>query len=208
MASVTEQTEKYISEHRSIKECLKKGLINYSSLARLVQKDLGTKAKKEAILIAARRYKQKIKNAPLEDKIIKLVENSNIDIKNNIIIYTLEKNIFPDSLVEIEKEIKHDKELFFAIEGTKTITLIIQKQNKELIEKKFKSNIINKKTDLALITISCKGIEETPGVVNYISGWFFDNSINIEEFMSCYNDTLVVINAEDVDKAIRFANVG
>lgn len=208
MASVTELTEKYIAEHRSIKECLKKGLINYSSLARLIQKDLETKAKKEAILIAARRYKQKIKNAPLEDKIIKIVENSNIDIKNNIMIYTLEKNIFPDSLVEIEKEIKRDKELFFAIEGTKTMTIIIQKQNKELIEKKFKNNIINKKSDLALITISCEGIEETPGVVNYITGWFFDNGINIEEFMSCYDDTLIVINAEDVDRAIRFANVG
>ena len=40
MATVTEQTEKYILEHRSIKECLKKGIINYSSLARLIQKAL------------------------------------------------------------------------------------------------------------------------------------------------------------------------
>lgn len=147
MATTTELTENYIKEHTSIKYCLKKGLINYSALSRLVSKELSLEKKttKEAILIAARRYREKINVRQSELDIIRLFQNSNLDIKNNILVYTIEKSIYPDSLIDIEREIKKDHSLFFAIEGTKTITLIIQKQNKEEIEKAFKAKIIEKK---------------------------------------------------------------
>ena len=203
--TTTELTERYINEHRSIKECLKKGLINYSSLARLIAKDLEieNKASKEAILIAARRFKDKIKTKIIEEDIVKLFRKSNMEIKNNIVFYTLEKNIFPDSLVEIEKTIKKNNDLFFAIEGTKSITVIIQRQNKELVEKKFRNNIIRKKENLSLITISSPGIEKTPGAVNYLTGILFDNGVNIEEFMSCYHDTLILIETKDIGKVIN-----
>jgi hypothetical protein len=206
MPTTTEITERYISEHRSIKECLKKGLINYSSLSRLISKDLDLEKKmsKEAILAASRRFKDKIKSASSDGRIIDLFKKANIEIKNNITVFTIEKNIYPDALIEIEKTIKKQSELFFAIEGTKTITLIFQKKNKELILKKFRNNIINKNENLTLITIASEGIWQTPGAVNYISGLFFENEINIEEFMSCYDDTLILIKSEYVEKTMRF----
>lgn len=206
MSTVTEITEKYIQEHRSIKECLKKGLINYSALSRLITKDLelGRGTSKEAILVASRRYKDKIRQASYDDKILALFKNSNIEIKNNIAVFTIDKNIYPDSLIEIEKEIKNNNELFVAIEGVKSITIIVQKKNKEIIGKKFKNNILHKKDDLTLITMTSDGIWEVPGAVNYISGLFFENEVNIEEFMSCHDDTLIVIDSKDIEKAMRF----
>ena len=206
MPTTTELTEEYVSEHRSIKDCLKKGVINYSALARLIGKELGIEKKtsKEAILIAARRYKDKIKGQALEDKIIGLFKSSNIEIKNNIVISTLDKNIYPDALIDIEKTIKKDKDLFFSIEGTKTITIIIQQKAKKLIEQKFKNNIIKERENLSLITISSPGIENTPGAVYYISGLFFEHEINIEEFMSCHHDTLIVIESKNINKSMNF----
>jgi uncharacterized protein YktA (UPF0223 family) len=206
MPTTSEITERYIREHRSIKECLKKGIINYSSLSRLIAKDLelDKKVSKDAILIAARRFKEKIKSASMDDRIIDLFKKCNIEIKNNIAVFTIEKNIYPDALTDIEKLIKKQGELFFAIEGTKTITLIFQKKNKEIITKKFKSNIIDRNENLSLITITSEGIWQVPGAVNYISGLFFENEINIEEFMSCYDDTLIVIKSENVEKTMGF----
>jgi aspartokinase len=208
MPTTTDLTESYIKEHASIKYCLKKGLINYSALSRMISKELSLEKKttKEAILIASRRYKEKINVKQSELDIIRLFKNSNLDIKNNIVVYTIEKNIYPDALIDIERQIKKDHSLFFAIEGTKTITLIIQKQNKEDIEKAFKTKIIEKKETLSLITISGKGIGDTPGAVNFLSSQFFENSINIEEFMSCYDDTLIVIETQNLEKAIGFLN--
>lgn len=207
MVTTAELTEGYISEHRSIKDCLKKGLINYSALSRRIARELGIKdASKEAILIAARRYKEKIKDEAHENNIIGLFKNSNIEIKNNIVTYTLKKNVYLESLIEVEKEIKKGGGLFFSIEGTKTITIILQKQNKKLMESKLKNYILTKKEDLSLITINSPGIEKIAGAVSYITGLFFENDINIEEFMSCYEDTLIVINTPDVEKIIKHIN--
>ena len=205
MPTTTELTEKYITEHLSIKNCLKKGLVNYSALARLIAKDLGIikTSSKEAILIASRRYKEKIKGKKGEEAVLELFKNSNMDIKNNVVTYTLEKNVYPDSLIEIEKQIKKEKELFYSIEGTKTITIIVQKQNSGLMDRKFKSSILHKKGDLSLITITSKNIANTPGAVHYISGLFFEKGINIEEFMSCHDDTLVVIDSKDIGDVMK-----
>ena len=64
MTTTTELTEKYLSEHPSIKDCLKKGIINYSKLSRTIAKELNIEKKTsiEAILIACRRYEAKIKD--------------------------------------------------------------------------------------------------------------------------------------------------
>ena len=206
MPTTTELTEKYIEEHVSIKDCLKKDIINYSALSRLIAKELNIEKKtsKEAILIAARRLKEKLKNKSLEDAVIRLFRNSNIDIKNNIVVLTLEKKTYPEALIELENEIKRDNSLFFSIEGTKTITLIIQQEYEKTAEKKFKNNILKKKNRLSLFTITSKGIESTPGAVAYLAGLFFENNVNMAEFMSCHDDTLVVVESQDIEKAIRF----
>ena len=39
--SLAEKTRMYIDAHPSIKDCVSKGLINYSSLARMIMKDIG-----------------------------------------------------------------------------------------------------------------------------------------------------------------------
>jgi len=70
MANITKITEKYVSEHPSIKDCLKKGLINYSSLTRQITKDLNIDLKKnfDAILIACRRYYRKVRSEETNEK--------------------------------------------------------------------------------------------------------------------------------------------
>ncbi len=206
MPTTTELTENYIEEHVSIKDCLKKDIINYSALSRLVAKELNIEKKtsKEAILIAARRFKKKLKNKSSEDAVIKLFRNSNMEIKNNIIVFTLEKKTYPEALIELEEEIKRDSSMFFSIEGTKTITLITQQEYGRLVEKKFKKNILKKRDGLSLFTITSKGIESTPGAVAYLAGLFFENDLNMAEFMSCHDDTLIVVESQDVGKAIRF----
>lgn len=206
MKSATSLTEDYIREHRSIKDCLKKGILNYSALARLIAKDenVEKKTSKEAILVAARRFRVKISGSMMEDDIIALFKKSNIEIKNNVFIYTLEKTQFPDALIEIERDIKKQKDLFFAIEGTRTITVILQKQHAETIEKKFRQSIIRKKEGLSLITITSPGINRTPGAVSYITGLFFEHGVNIEEFMSCHDDTLIVVESKDMQQIMEF----
>ncbi|MBT3304184.1 hypothetical protein HN592_04535 [Candidatus Woesearchaeota archaeon] len=193
MKSTAEQTTDYIKEHPHIKSCLKKGLINYSALARLISKELNIdkKTSKEAILIAARRFQQKIKKEFGYDRDIKkLLSTSEIEVKNKINVYVVDKNVKVDAIT---------------LEGSENNTVIVSDKNKCLIEKKFKNSIIKKHTDLVLIIIkSSKDIESIPGVVAYITSLFSENGVNIVEFLSCWTDTLFVIEAKDLHKAIEF----
>ncbi|MCI0480617.1 MAG: hypothetical protein L0213_03395, partial [Candidatus Dadabacteria bacterium] len=181
------------------------GLVNYSALARHIaeEMDLNGSVSEDAIMMAVRRYRDRIRDEMTEGDIIELFKGSNLEIKNNVITYTLEKTLYPDRLIEAEKEIRRERELFLAIEGTRTITVIVQEQNRELIEESFRNAILSKKAKQSLITISSPGIEHTPGAISYVSGLFFENEVNIEELISCYDETLIIIDSRDTGKMVQ-----
>jgi len=208
MPTAAQLTEEYINSHPSIKDCLKKDLINYSALSRLISKELNLKKKtsKEAILVANRKHKEKINLNFLEDNIIELFKNSRIEIKNKISVLVVEKNIYSQDLIEIEKKIKLEKGIFFSIEGTRTITIIVQDQDIDTVDKKIKNHIINRNSTLSLISIYSPGIEKTPGVIAFLTSMFFENGINILEIMSSWNDTLIIVESKNLKKVMDFLN--
>ena len=70
--SIAEKTRAYIDAHPSIKDCISKDLINYSSLARLIMKDLSVK-NEEAVMIACRRYSVKLSKKDHEKDVLKIL---------------------------------------------------------------------------------------------------------------------------------------
>ena len=204
--SITKLTENYIQEHPSIKDCLKNGLINYSSLSRQIAGELKLDLKNnfDAILIACRRFKRKLKKEEIfESKILKILKESKIEIKNKIIAVVLEKDIFFGNLLNLEKEIKKRKEVFRVIEGLSGITIITTEDFLDLIKKYFKNKIILENKNLAEITIkSPKEIETTPGTYAYLCSLFGENNINIVETLSCWTDTIFLIKEDDVGKVM------
>src|SRR3989338_7947802 len=137
-------TESYIDSRPSIKDCLKKKVINYSRLSRQIIKDNGLKSGDfDAVLIAARRYFWKLsKFAAAEDKIRALLSSSRIEIKNKIIVAVIDKHIFTDDLLELERKIKKSRNVFYAIEGTDAITIITAAPFADDIRSVFKSSIM------------------------------------------------------------------
>ncbi|MEK6892308.1 MAG: hypothetical protein AABX25_03925 [Nanoarchaeota archaeon] len=206
MQSVTKLAEEYISNHPSVKDCLKNDLINFSSLSRQIAKesDLNLKKNFDAILIACRRYQRKLKNEEVsERKISKILKNSKIEIKNKVIAVVLEKDIFFGTLQNLEKEIKKRKEIFRIIEGASAITVITAEEFLEMIRKYFKNKIIIENTNLAEITIkSPKEIEEVPGTYAYLCSLFGENNINIVETLSCWTDTIFLVDEKDAGKVM------
>ena len=208
MTTTTKLTEKYLSEHPSIKDCLKHGIINYSKLSRKIANELNIlkKTSLEAILIACRRYEVKLKKEKiLEDSILEILKKSELEIKNKIIVAIIDKKSFIGNLVGIEKKIRNKTDVFYAIEGTKVITIVISEKNLYDFKKLFNKNMLKISKNLAMITIkSPKELENTPGVNAYIFSLFGENGINIVEQMSCWTDTIIVISEEDISKAIKF----
>jgi len=204
--NITKLTEQYINEHPSVKDCVRKGLINYSSLTRQIASDSGIDVKKnfDAILIACRRYFRKVKKEDVfEKKILRILKNSKLEVKNKIIVVVVEKDVYFNHIVELHKEVKKKAEVFHVIEGSNTITLITAAEFLDSVKKLFKNKILRVTSDLAEVILkSSEDLENTPGVIAYLTTLLAENGINIIETMSAWTDTLFVISEEDIAKVI------
>ena len=206
MPNITKLTEDYILQHPSIKDCLVNGLVNYSSLSRKVAIDSKLDLKKnfDAILIACRRFKRKLRQSEIsENKVLNILKDSKIEIKNKIVGIVLEKGIFFGHLVELEKEIKKKKETVKIVEGVSGITMIISEDFLELVKRYFRNKIILINMELAEITVkSPKEIETTPGTYAYMCSLLGEHNINIVETLSCWTDSIFLIKEYDVGKVM------
>jgi hypothetical protein len=206
--STSELTIEYIKEHPYIKNCLKKGLINYSALARLISEELGIqkKSSKEAVLVAARRFRDKLKNEyKTEEEIKTLLKKSEIEIKTKIDVFVLNKSIDIDTIDKIQKNMRKENRMSFFLEGSDNYTFIFPHKYADVVYKSLSGYVIKKHENLVMIIFkSPKEIENTKGVVAYLAGLFSENDINIIEFLSCWTDTLFIIEPKDVNKALNF----
>lgn len=208
MPTTTELTEKYLSEHPSIKDCLREGIINYSKLSRKIAKELDIEKKTslEAILIASRRYAEKIKKEKVrEEKIIEILKKTELEIKNKIVVAILQKTNNSEILIDLEKKIRKQGDVVYAIEGTKTYTLITSEKYLKEVESRFKNQIIKISKDQAMIIMkNPQGIEETTGFTAYLYSRFGEHGVNILETISCWTDTIFVISEEDIATTMKF----
>lgn len=204
--NITKLTEQYIAEHPFVKDCLKKGLINYSSLTRQICKDSDLDAKKnfDAVLIACRRFHRKIKSeASVEKQILSILKNSKIEVKNKINAIVLEKNIFFPNLIGIEKEAKKLNETFHIVEGASAITIIASEDFSKKIRQVFRNKIIKENKNLVEVILkSPKELETTAGVVSYLYSLLGENGINIYETLSCWTDTIFLVEEKDLSKVM------
>jgi len=208
MPTTTELTEKYLIEHPSIKDCLKHGIVNYSKLSRKIAKEINIekKASLEAILIACRRYEMKLKDANIrEKKILDILKRSELEIKNKIVVVIIGKNIYMEKLLEMEKKTRKTADPFYAIEGTKVFTIILSEKYLDDFKKLFGRNILKTSKNLTMITIkSPTDMENTPGVIAYITSLFSEHGINIVETMSCWTDTIFIVTEQDMPAVMQF----
>ena len=206
MANITKITESYIAEHPFVKDCLKKGLINYSSLTRQICIDLNLDAKKnfDAVLIACRRFYNKIKSeATIEKKILEILKNSKIEVRNKINAIVLEKGIFFPNLLDIEKEAKKSSETFHIVEAATAITIIASDEFAVKIKQAFRNKILKESRDLVEVILkSPKQIETTAGVISYLYSLLGENDINVYETLSCWTDTIFLIEEKDLSKVM------
>jgi len=207
MPSTAELTEKYIEEHPCIKDCLKKDIVNYSKLSRLISKELGIERKTsiDAIQIACRRYAEKLKKSlTLENRIMRILKESELEIKNKVAVVVINKRTYPESLMEVEKKVRRNGDPFYLIEGTKAFTIVLPERYVGDLERLFKRNTIKITKNLVLLTIkSPEDIETTPGVVSYLYSLFGEHGINIVETMSCWTDTMFVVSEEDFSRVMK-----
>ncbi|NLK26066.1 MAG: ACT domain-containing protein [Euryarchaeota archaeon] len=201
--SIAERTRHYIDAHPSIKDCISKDLINYSSLARLIMKDLSI-VNEEAVMIACRRYAVKLGRQDHEREILRILRNSRLELKTKIAIITAKNDwTVLHRLEPIFKRLLNEKSIMQIIQGTHAITIIAdEKLKNEVVWAVGQENILKTRQGLVEISVrSPERITETSGVYAFLASNLSSGGINVVESVSVFTDTIFIVNEEDMMRA-------
>ena len=202
--SLAEKTRVYIDAHPSVKDCVSKGLVNYSSLARAIMKDLDLD-NEEAVMIACRRYASKMGvSTDHEISILNILKDSRLEMRTKTCIVTA-KNDWSvlHKMDNLFKDLWNEDSIMQIVQSASAVTIIADKMLKErIIDTVGRFNILKIRENLVEITVkSPEKIVETSGVIAYLITNLSDAGINIEETVSCHTDTVFIVGEYDMINA-------
>lgn len=202
--SLAEKTRLYIDSHPSVKDCVSKGLINYSSLARTIMHELDLD-NEEAVMIACRRYAGKLEvEYDHQMDILSILKDSRLEMRTKTCIITA-KNDWSvlHKMDNLFKDLWNEDSIMQIVQSASAVTIIADKMLKErIIDTVGKVNILKIRENLVEITVkSPEKIVETSGVIAYLITHLSDSGINIEETVSCHTDTVFIVGENDMINA-------
>ena len=202
--SLAEKTRMYIDAHPSIKDCVAKGLINYSSLARMIMKDIGVD-NEEAVMIACRRYASKLSvTTDHELSILRILKDSRLEMRTKTCIVTA-KNDWSvlHKMDNLFKDLWNENSIMQCVQSASAVTIIADTLLKErIIDTVGRFNLIKVRENLVEIAVkSPEKIVDTSGVIAYLITNLSDAGINIEETVSCHTDTIFIVGESDMINA-------
>jgi acetolactate synthase small subunit len=202
--SISKTVQNLIDEDLSLQDALQRDYANYSAIARMllpkVKEAVNGDVNLESVITAVKRAKANY--TILQGKITRVVAGSVLNIRTDMAKVSVEKT--KKNLEKIRKTLAtFSGEFLQVIEGNLVVTLISDLNSFHAINGIFdKTDVIDQKQSLATVIIrSPDQITSTPGCVQAFYNAVSRRHINIEETMSCYTETIIVLAMEDVSKA-------
>ena len=207
--SLAERTRVYIDAHPSIKDCVAKGLINYSSLARMIMKDLEVE-NEEAVMIACRRYASKLSvTTDHELSILSILKDSRLEMRTKTCIVTAKNDwTVLHKMDNLFKDMWNENSIMQCVQSASAVTIIADRMLKDrVIDTVGRFNLIKIRENLVEIVVkSPEKIVDTAGVIAYLITNLSDAGINLEETVSCHTDTIFIVNEPDMINAYSVLN--
>ncbi len=165
-------------------EALEKGIVNLSELSRQIQKELKTN-NPSAIKAALRRYSEELQKhkQKREEKVLQLLKRSGIAIYDRKSVIITAKELSSNTGMKVDLL-------------DKFVYLLDRNDLPDRI------NALVKHENCTMMVIhSPEELEATPGVVAFLATLLAEQNINIVEFISCWTETIMVVDKKDSLKA-------
>jgi hypothetical protein len=202
--SISKTVQNLIDEDLSLQDALQRDYANYSAIARMIlpkiKETVNSEVNLESVITSVKRAKTNY--TILQGKITRVVAGSGLNIRTDMAKVSVEKT--KENLDKIRKMLAtFSGDFLQVIEGNIVVTLISDLNSFNKISSIFtKKDVIDQKQNLATVIIrSPDEITSTPGCVQAFYNAVSRRHINIEETMSCYTETIIVLAMEDVSKA-------
>jgi aspartokinase len=204
--SVPEVVREIITRNRSIYDCMKMDIINYTALAVKIQPDverqIGNPVNLNTIVVAIKRYADSFveKDEIKQDSVLK---NARLSLTDGILDIRFSQSDIPDNPTSIfEKFAQYDSDYeFFRLADS---TFRVLAEDIVDIRKIFESfpsanNVLN--TGLAKIKIRIPGNQNRSDAVSYVAEILHNNGIELQNAFFSQDDIILVLREHDASKA-------
>ncbi len=206
--SIAKTVEEMIESRPFLSESLVKNLLNFNHLASYLRPEivqrLGRDVKQPAIVMALRRYRDKIKEEDAKEALQQL--SCSLSLQTNICDYNVKKNLSVLSCIgDIGRLATKESNFFNTILGHNEVAVTMSMRLKAQFEDNLDpSDILTYSDDLVAITLTFSGdFLTTPGTVFQTTRMLAWEHINVYEIISTMNELTFVIKSADSPRALE-----
>jgi hypothetical protein len=199
--SISETVKKAIDDDLSLQDAISRKYGNYSAIARLIQpkveKDLRKKVNFDSLITSVKRVKPRLELTQRKG-IEAVLADSTVTVRTDVAKLSVEKS--KRSLEAARTLIASYQEEFLQVsESNSAITMVFDQKLLRAVHKKFTDDdVLDEQSDLAAAIVhSPKEIVRTAGVILAIYARIAENHVNIEDTVSCFTDTIIVIRMDE-----------
>jgi len=204
--SVPEVVREIISRNRSIFDCMKMDLINYTALAVKIQPDvervLGNSVNLNTIVVAIKRYADsfEIKDEVEENSVLK---NARLALTGGIIDIKFSVNdsqgVDPSTILDKFSKITSNYDFFRSADSFRFLTEDLDSIRRIFDSLPNQNNIFS--TGLAKIRISIPSNKNQSDVVSYVAEVLHDTGIDLVNAFFSQDSIIIILNEKDASRA-------
>lgn len=179
--SVARLVRETVRMRPSLMDALKMGIVNYSALSRMLQREIGT-GSVEAVKAAVIRVGEELarEHGLQEERVLSILRESKVRLQDKIAV------IISPQMLDIPYLVAA-----YLTDGYVYVVDQTRLRGRLPDSAQVTNNLV------ALILISPQRVETTPGFVAFVTQLLASREINIIEFISCSTNTVIILDSKD-----------
>lgn len=211
MKTISSVVENYIKTKPFLQSALSQGIINLTSLSRIIgpeiEDQLGKEVRSGAVVMALKRLSTDMEFRATH-KILKVLKNiGEITVRSSLTDYTfLLSDTILNSQANLLNEVNKNKDAFYtSSRGVNETNIVVSNSQNSVVESMFREEKMTQKVeDLASITVKLP--EENvviPGIYYFIFQRLAWEGIILHEVISTTNEFTIIVGEAQIDKAFK-----
>lgn len=211
MKTISSVVEHYIKKKPFLQSALAQGIINLTSLSRIIkpdiQEELGKDIRNGAIVMALKRLSDDLEFRATH-KIVKVLKNiGEITVRSSLTDFTfLVSDTILENQTKLLDEVTKNKEVFYtSSRGVNELNIVVSNSLDSTVEKLFKDEKCTQKAEnLSSITVKLPAENvSVPGIYYFIFQRLAWEGIVLYEVISTTNEFTIIVNDDQVDIAFK-----
>jgi hypothetical protein len=182
--TIAQNVRSYLRNKPYLLEALEKGIVNLSELSRQIQQELKTN-NTSAVKAALRRFAEEAQKhkQKREERVLQVLKRSGMAVYDRKSVVITTKDIDAKNALKVDLL---DKRVYLL-------------DRSDLPERV--SSLVKHENCTMIVVHSPVELEATPGVVAFLATLLAEQNVNIIEFISCWTETIMVVEKKDSLKA-------